>query len=232
MREFDIFVAHAALDDFGDRAKDCLSVSELRRAEGFKMPRRRREFLGGRILIRSLLEKFTGLSRRSHQIVTLENGKPVCIDGPAISIAHSADTIVCAVTADGEIGIDVELPPRPREAGKIAERFFSQKEAAWVAKDPDERFLMLWVIKESWLKATGSGITGGLDSLLCTIVPPKIAARERGDHIANLSVFRRQNAFIGLATTVTAHESIIAYRWVPRVNNLGDDSTLMRVAAT
>ena len=227
-----IIVAHAKIEDLEGSAKNCLSVSELRRAEGFRLPRRRQEFLGGRVLLRCLLERLTGRACSSHEIVTAANGKPVCVEGPAISIAHSDDTIVCATTGDGAIGIDVELPPGPRDAGKIAERFFAEEEAAWIAEDPDERFLMLWVIKEAWLKATGSGIPGGLDSLRCAVRPPDIEARVRGDQAARLSVYRRRNAFIGLATTVTSHESLTAYRWAPRADELVDDATLRRVAAT
>ena len=182
--------------------------------------------------MRGLLERVTGSCRGSHRIVTADNGKPVCVEGPAISIAHSGDTIVCAVVGNGAIGIDIETPPRPRDARRIAERFFAEEEAAWVAEDPDERFLMLWVIKEAWLKATGSGISGGLDSLQCTVMPPDIAARARGNQTANLSIYKRKRAFIGLATTVTPHHSVISYRWAQRANDFVDDPTWRRVAAT
>jgi phosphopantetheinyl transferase len=232
MRKFDIFVACAKLDEFGGRAKDCLSASELQRAARFETPRRQQEFLAGRVLLRSLLERFTGRGRGSHQIVVADNGKPICVEGPAISIAHSGDTVVCAVTGDGALGIDIELPPCPREAGKIAERFFAEEEAAWIAEGPDERFLMLWVIKEAWLKATGRGISGGLDSLHCSILPPDIAARHRANQTANLSVYLRNGAFIGLATTATLHESVISYRWAQRANILVGDSSWRRIAAT
>jgi 4'-phosphopantetheinyl transferase len=232
MRNFDIFVAYAKLDEFGDRAKDCLSAFELQKAERFETPRRQQEYLAGRVLLRSLLERFTGRSRGSHQIVVADNGKPVCVEGPAISIAHSGDTVVCAVTGDGAIGIDIELPPCPRDAGKIADRFFAEEEAAWIAEDPDERFLVLWVIKEAWLKAMGSGISGGLDSLRCTILPPDIVACPRGDQTTNLSIYSCNGAFIGLATTVAPHQSVISYRWAQRANDLVGDSTWRRMAAT
>ena len=227
-----ILVAHAKLDDFGESARDGLPESEVRHAGQFRMPRRQQEFIGGRVLLRTLLEQFTGRAPGSHQIVTTDNGKPLCVDGPAISIAHSDDTVVCAVAGDGEIGIDVELPTRPRDAVKIAGRFFTEEEAAWIIEDPDERFLTLWVIKEAWLKATGAGISGGLDSLQCTVIPPDIAARVPGDQAACLSIYRLERAFVGLATTSTPHESVIAYRWAPQANGLVDDSTLQLVAAT
>ena len=230
MRRSEIFIAHAKLDDFAESARVDLPVSEVERAEQFRMPRRRQEFLGGRILLRRLLARVTG--RSSHEIVTADSGKPFCVDGPAISIAHSADTVVCAVTDDGETGIDVELPTRPRDAAKIARRFFTDEEAKWIAEDPDDRFLTLWVIKEAWLKATGDGIPGGLDSLQCTVTPPGILARVHGDVGANLSVYRLENAFVGLATTSTPHESVITYRWDPQANDLIDDSALRLIAAT
>ena len=227
-----IFVAHARLDDFGDNARDGLPESETKRAEQFRMPRRRQEYVGGRVLLRTLLEKFTGRARDSHKILTTDSGKPYCVDGPAVSIAHSDDTVVCAVAVDGEIGIDVELPTRPRDAAKIARRFFTEEEATWIVEDPDTRFLTLWVIKEAWLKATGAGIAGGLDSLQCTVTPPEIAARVPGEQTANLSIYRLHRAYVGLATTSISHESVITYRWASRANGLVNDSTLQLVAAT
>ncbi|MDJ0907180.1 MAG: 4'-phosphopantetheinyl transferase superfamily protein [Woeseiaceae bacterium] len=228
----EIFLACAKLDDFGEIATECLSASEWWQAGQFRLPRRQQEYVGGRFLLRSVLTKLTGSGRSSHEILTGANGKPFCAGGPAVSIAHSADTIVCAATADGEIGIDVELPPRPRDAARIAKRFFNAEEAEWIAEDPDERFLALWVIKEAWLKATGVGIPGGLDSIQCTVLPPDIAVRVRGSEAPRLGFYRRRQAFIGLATTMTPQESVLAFRWAPQANDLVDDPELQRVAAT
>ena len=36
---------------------------------------------------------------------------------------------------------------------------------------------MLWVLKEAYLKALGSGLAGGLSSLECRIEPPAVVAR-------------------------------------------------------
>jgi len=228
----DILVAHALLGDLPVDPDSDLSVSELRRADQFKLASRREEFMAGRFLLRKLLEHHTGQDRASHEIITTEKGKPVCVGGPGISISHSEQHVFCALVGDGEIGIDVEVPPQPRDAGKIASRFFSEQEAAWVARDPDERFLMLWVIKEAWLKATGLGLSGGLDSLECAILPPKITARLTDNVPAYLSVFRQGATFVGLATTTAMHRSVKALRWSSRANRLVAGAKLQSVAST
>ncbi|MCR4989270.1 MAG: 4'-phosphopantetheinyl transferase superfamily protein [Lachnospiraceae bacterium] len=68
------------------------------------------------------------------------------------------------------IGCDIEKI-RPPEKGtlKIAERFFHQKEKDHIASirdvsDRDKAFCLIWTLKESYLKAGGSGLSKALDS--------------------------------------------------------------------
>jgi 4'-phosphopantetheinyl transferase len=51
----------------------------------------------------------------------------------------------------------------------VAPRYFTPVEANELAQLPEEqrptRFYALWTLKESWLKATGEGLAGGLDQV-------------------------------------------------------------------
>lgn len=86
------------------------------------------------------------------------------------SWSHSGDGLLIAVGAGLQVGIDLERRrPRPR-ALTLAQRFFTAREAQWLAgiAAGDARelaFLRLWCAKEAVLKAHGYGLSFGLDRL-------------------------------------------------------------------
>ena len=92
------------------------------------------------------------------------NGKPYFENGSVFfSLSHSGNYAVCAVS-DCEVGVDIEQPRR--NSLKLAKRFFTEGEYELIAEsaDPDEQFCRIWVIKESYIKATGSGFKTPLES--------------------------------------------------------------------
>lgn len=93
-----------------------------------------------------------------------ESGKP-CFDGdyPEFSLSHSGKYALCAVS-DTAVGADVEAPRT--NSLKLAKRFFtcSEYEAVSCAENPDDEFCRIWVIKESYIKATGQGFACPLNS--------------------------------------------------------------------
>lgn len=102
-------------------------------------------------------------------------GKPYLPGGPCFSISHSGKYAVCAV-ADAELGVDIEAPRE--NVARLAARFFTPAEALGIAQssDPDKLFCEMWVKKESYLKATGTGLMGSLSSF------------EANDHIGEYAV--------------------------------------------
>jgi 4'-phosphopantetheinyl transferase len=66
----------------------------------------------------------------------------------------------------GTLGLDIERADRSLAVMEIANRHFSEKEAAWLRHCSDEtravRFTELWTLKEAFLKATGVGLSGSL----------------------------------------------------------------------
>ncbi len=81
------------------------------------------------------------------------------------SVAHAPGALLCALSADGELGVDVERAERGSGASaeRLARRYFSLAEAASLAALPDERarvarFVELWTLKEAYVKALGRGI--------------------------------------------------------------------------
>jgi hypothetical protein len=125
----------------------------------------------------------------------------LCGDGPAISLAHSGELVACAIAPAGQIGVDVEAPRARRRTVEIAERYFSSRESDWLHGKPQDRFYMLWVLKEAYLKATGAGLGGGLAALEGSVEPPHIRMRARDrDEQPALALYRVGPAFLGIAT--------------------------------
>ena len=91
------------------------------------------------------------------------------------NVSHSHGLALYAVTREHEIGVDVERI-RPDLAGeKIAERFFSSREAATLRELPahmrQKAFYTCWTRKEAYLKAIGQGITLHLDQFEVSVAP-------------------------------------------------------------
>ena len=213
MTQCSIIVTCASLRELSETEAAILSRSELRRADEFKASRRRRQYLSARALLRNTLQQFTGGSAASHALTTEDKGKPVCAGGPAVSIAHSGNLVVCAAADRGDIGVDIEVPGRRRNVSGIAENYFAADEVEWLATQPEDRFYMLWVLKEAWLKAKGTGIAGGLDRLRCIVTPPGIEARISDEPPPALSLHTIDDALVGVATTATPRTAVTINRW-------------------
>ena len=190
----------------------CLSSAESQRMTNISAPGRRQQFMCGRSLLRHTLELWTGKPAASHHLTMTEEGKPVCINGPSISITHSGDFVACAVTGSGRIGIDVEIPNSRRNTPDIARSYFSGEEADWLETQPEDRFYMLWVLKEAHLKAIGTGLRG-LDSLRCRVDPPRIAARTTGDSLDGLGLYALGDAFLAISANHDALQDLVFERW-------------------
>jgi 4'-phosphopantetheinyl transferase len=179
-------------------------------------PRRRSEYLAGRALLRQALAYHAGKDSASIRISVTADGKPECVDGPAISVSHSGDLVCCAVAERGRIGIDVETGRRRTAAAEIAERFFTPAEAKWLAADPSRRLRMLWVLKEAYLKALGVGLAGGVATLDCRVEPPAITACVTRDGDApRLTLWAGNECHLAVATVDAPASGFFVARWAP-----------------
>jgi len=176
-------------------------------------PLRRTQYLAGRALLRFALEHWTGLPAASHRLHVREGGKPDCIGGPAISISHDGTSVACAIAASGEVGVDVQHVVPRRRIADIARRYFSQAENAWLDNATPDAFYRLWVLKEAYLKALGSGLAGGLGSLDCRVEPPAIKA-ETAVPVA-LALYAVGEAYLGVAALGRRDAEVRVECWRP-----------------
>ena len=122
----------------------------------------------GELLARHLLHKATGEPLPDEAFITGDKGKPAHdgFRGIHFNITHSGEWVAVALSSKC-VGVDVERIRKIPEG--LAKRFFSEAENQWLdsAKNEAEQkdiFFTLWTLKESFLKAIGSGLTKSLSS--------------------------------------------------------------------
>ncbi len=144
-----------------------LSPEELTRAQTFK--HKQHDFVATRALVRKVLAHYTGIPSASLEFARREQGKPYLTNAPFpiyFNLSHSGNFAALAVSSVGEIGIDIEKI-RTRNFLAIAERYFHADELKQLLATPEaeraQLFFKLWTLKEAFFKATGGGISSGLD---------------------------------------------------------------------
>jgi len=140
-----------------------LSSAENRRLASMAHPRRRRQFLAGRLLSRRLLTETYGGNATGWTIAADPAGKPVIAGHTDIhlSISHSADYVACAI-ASVPVGVDVEYLVARRSTDELAQMVCNPQELSALIElsplDKDQQFLELWTLKEAWLKRSGQAL--------------------------------------------------------------------------
>ena len=157
---------------------DVLSIEEAERAGRFRFPRHRDRFVTSRAVLRLLLGRYLGVDPGEVAFRYSDKGKPSVINNPLdlrFNVAHSHDLALYAFTRGVEIGVDVEMIREGPAEERIPERFFSPQEMeairALPAEQQREAFFRCWTRKEAFLKATGKGITFGLDQFSVSVAP-------------------------------------------------------------
>lgn len=135
-----------------------LSADCRLRLVGITHPRRRAQFILGRVLLRHALRGRFGAAADGWRL-DASRGKPrlVGVDAPEISLSHARHLVVCA-TARFDIGLDVE-ECRTRDFVALAAQICPPLELARFLSLPiDERcvaFYRMWTLKEAIYKLHG-----------------------------------------------------------------------------
>jgi len=147
-----------------------LAPDESERANRFAFPHLRERYIAAHGMTRLLLGDYLRSDPASLRFEISARGKPSLAGDPIhFNLSHTQDAGLLAVTRLGEIGVDIERLDRKIDRHGIAERFFSKAEAAELGSLPGEQqpegFFNFWTRKEAWLKATGVGISEGLNKV-------------------------------------------------------------------
>jgi 4'-phosphopantetheinyl transferase len=125
-----------------------------------------------RVLVRAVLSRYVPIAASDWRFERSAYGRPMVINDHELirdlmfNISHTDGLIVLAVTYASLVGVDTET--RRREVSlEVADRYFSPSESAALRALPaglqQRRFLDLWTLKESYIKARGLGLSIPLD---------------------------------------------------------------------
>lgn len=229
--------APASSDEPGEIESLCesyLDEDDRRRAEQFRRPTTRNQHVIGRGMARRLL---TGgnLPPEVVRFSVAEGGKPFAADPPqarrSFNVAHTDGLVVCglidteSVGDEIPLGVDVERLDR-RVDLNLAHRYFSSPEIESIDRLPDDRqrriaFLRIWTLKESFIKAIGTGLRTPLDQFAfeaidsqrprITFLNPDLASAAGGQgHWHFQCVTPRPGYVAAVAVEIAAHQRLDA----------------------
>ena len=173
----------AALDDCDGDPVRTLSAAERARAARIVGERERHRWAHGRAIVRALLARYLQTGPAAVDLVHGPNGKPqlgrplVTHGAPRpawdpedsepplqFNLSHSGGTALYAISADGPVGVDVELSGRVRDVVAIAARALgdgaARRLAGLPAHERGQVFLRAWARHEARLKCLGAGLAG------------------------------------------------------------------------
>lgn len=160
-----------------------LSQEEKDRALRFKFLFLQQRYIFFRGVLRQTLAGFLDVAPQSLTIAVTEYGKPYLVDYPALqfNISHTEDEAIIAVTANVEIGVDIETV-KSLEFDELTQRFFSAGEYDYFRALTEEEklhaFFQLWTGKEAFIKATGLGLSQNLKTFTLNIEPLRLLTAE------------------------------------------------------
>ena len=195
-------------------AKEAVSPERRERAERYRFPEDRALSYGAELLLRKAL---TDCGRDGRDLVFGygEHGKPHLADEPGFfySLSH-AGLFAMAAVGPAELGCDIERITEPRLG--VARRFFSPEEYEALTAAPSEErsalFFRYWTLKESFLKATGLGLTLPLDSFQIVFGPEgEVSVRPQPQ--GKIYRFAESDRISGYRCAVCAEGAAFSVRW-------------------
>ena len=156
-----------------ERFRSWLSPEELAALRAFRFERHRQTYLVAHALLRAALSLSLEVKPSAWQFHTTPFGKPFIAPpldthGIHFNLSHTEGMVAVAMTKLGAIGIDVESISRETSILELANDILSTSEHLDLKQqstaDQQARLLKYWTLKEAFVKATGLGLTSGLQS--------------------------------------------------------------------
>lgn len=145
--------------------KNCSEYRKKRASRFYKREDACRSLVAEYLLIHSLKE--LGITEKVNVCIDPKTEKPYLENLPLhFNLTHSGNWVGCVVD-NNETGIDIEKVKNVRNG--LADRFFSEMEKKMLnecscKESSDDLFFKMWVLKESYIKAIGKGLSCPLSS--------------------------------------------------------------------
>lgn len=162
-----------------------LSTDEHERAMRFVFPRDRRRFVVARATLRRVLARYLAREPAEIRFAYGSRGKPRLRPASAVrvvefNVAHSNALVVCAVSCNQRVGVDLEQLRPMHDLPQVAAVAFSRSEQKKLfGLAPEQQllgFFNCWTRKEAYVKARGDGLFLDLDAFDVSLAPGEPAA--------------------------------------------------------
>ena len=155
------------------KLRSWLSESELTAHKAFRFEHDQQTYLVAHAFLRATLACYTGVNPANLQFQTNPFNKPYIAAplealGLHFNLSHTAGIVALALTKLGPVGIDAESTPPAKNVSDIAIDILTSSEYANLMQhnsaDRLSRLMKYWTLKEAFVKATGIGLTYGLQT--------------------------------------------------------------------
>ncbi len=165
-----------------------LSTNEVRRAGRFRPEALATQWVAHRIALRQILSAYTGVSPENIEFDTTcrlcgdsQHGKPRVVQGAKLSFsaAHCGGALLVGISADSEIGVDLEAVRPHMEP--LARQICTEPELTRLTGEPDvdRALIRLWVQKEALVKGCGLGLAKPMSEVYVGVSPGPRTATTR-----------------------------------------------------
>ncbi|APF18131.1 4'-phosphopantetheinyl transferase [Caldithrix abyssi DSM 13497] len=173
--------------EHSERFMPFLSADERHRAQKFRVPSARAQFVVSRAALRLLIAAYCQLDPAKIQFKLNSHGKPYLENHPIFfNVSHSYDWALIGLSPKFEIGIDIEKMRPDLNLPQLAGRFFSADEVEQLNSLPShlyaEGFFNAWTRKEAYIKARGKGLAIPLSGFSVSLKPSEPAVLKSTEH--------------------------------------------------
>ena len=213
-----VFAINAARRDFtGGQWSGYLSEERKASADSIRQQQQRQLFLGAEILLNLGLERIKAPLSLPAVCTRNQYGKPYLADLPDLYVnwSHSGTCILCAFS-DQEIGADLQNTiKKPKDA--LIRRTLQPEERIWydraAEKEKKQLFYRYWTMKESYLKALGTGFHTPLDTFFIRMegMHPDIIRRDGGESYTCRILDYKEEDYAAAVCVKGAHPDLETY---------------------
>ncbi|MBN2731519.1 MAG: 4'-phosphopantetheinyl transferase superfamily protein [Balneolaceae bacterium] len=181
--------------------KEILTSDERREYDGFKSGTRKQEYLATRRLIWDMVEHLN-LDPAQFLLQKDEFGNPSGLyqkNEYKISIAHTNRHVLCAISPEIELGVDME-PKSRKVPDRLRDRVLNSDEVELIK---GEQTIRIWTIKEAMVKLQGQGMRTNLND--CTLLSARdsqFIATFNDDNRAKICSFVHENHWLAIAWNI------------------------------
>jgi phosphopantetheinyl transferase len=150
---------------YDERLLGWLNGEEKNRLARFRFAHDRRSFLLAHGLLHWALARCLNQHPSEVFILRERYGKPYLpqAGGPAFSLSHTADAVLCAIGYVERMGADIEPVQHVMPIHELAKNYCTALERGVLSRlSPDtavQTFLRWWTVKEAYIKADGRGLS-------------------------------------------------------------------------